>query len=86
MTFDVIGLCGMGYRFNSFYNEEMDPFIPAMAEFLQEGGKRANLPAFLRGVGKESKRRHDDNIVIMRSVSEEVVRDRIEHPNDRKDL
>ena len=30
LTLDTIALCGFGYRFNSFYQREMHPFVEAM--------------------------------------------------------
>src|SRR5918999_6255827 len=34
LTLDTIGLCGFGYRFNSFYSEEPHPFVAAMVRCL----------------------------------------------------
>jgi cytochrome P450 / NADPH-cytochrome P450 reductase len=34
LTLDTIGLCGFGYRFNSFYREEPDPFVASMVRCL----------------------------------------------------
>ncbi|CAG9997023.1 unnamed protein product [Clonostachys byssicola] len=39
LTLDTIALCSMGFRFNSFYSQEMHPFIQAMADFLYECGE-----------------------------------------------
>lgn len=33
LTLDSIALCAMGKRFNSFYSEEMHPFVGAMVRF-----------------------------------------------------
>ncbi len=30
LTLDTIGMCGFGYRFNSFYREEPHPFVASM--------------------------------------------------------
>jgi len=35
LTLDTIGLCGFGYRFNSFYREDNHAFINAMVEALE---------------------------------------------------
>src|SRR5271156_3387471 len=34
LTLDTIGLCGFGYRFNSFYREDFHPFVDAMVDSL----------------------------------------------------
>src|SRR3954454_16121198 len=36
LTLDTIGLCGFGYRFNSFYREEPHPFVASMVYALSE--------------------------------------------------
>jgi cytochrome P450/NADPH-cytochrome P450 reductase len=41
LTLDTIALCGFGYRFNSFYQREMHPFVDAMVRGLAEAGERA---------------------------------------------
>jgi cytochrome P450/NADPH-cytochrome P450 reductase len=40
LTLDTIALCGFAYRFNSFYQREMHPFVEAMVRALTESGKR----------------------------------------------
>src|SRR4051812_23687371 len=41
LTLDTIALTGFGYRFNSFYQREMHPFVEAMVRALAEAGQRA---------------------------------------------
>ena len=41
LTLDTIALCGFGYRFNSYYQNEMHPLIEAMVRMLSEAGSRA---------------------------------------------
>ncbi|VUC32293.1 unnamed protein product [Clonostachys rosea] len=72
LTLDTIALCSMGYRFNSFYSEDMHPFVQAMADFLTECGEidRRPLPGmFYRA--KDQKLVQD--IEIMRKTAEEIV-------------
>ena len=40
LTLDSIALCAMDKRFNSFYREQLHPFVGAMTRFLVESGKR----------------------------------------------
>jgi len=42
LTLDTIALCAMDSRFNSYYHDEMHPFIEAMGDFLVESGNRAH--------------------------------------------
>ncbi|MBK9656838.1 MAG: hypothetical protein IPO66_15855 [Rhodanobacteraceae bacterium] len=41
LTLDTIALCAFDYRFNSFYQREMHPFVGAMVEALSNRA-RAN--------------------------------------------
>ena len=40
LTLDTIALCAFDYRFNSFYQREMHPFVDAMVRALAEAGAR----------------------------------------------
>jgi cytochrome P450/NADPH-cytochrome P450 reductase len=42
LTMDTIGLCGFGYRFNSFYRSDQHPFVNAMVDTLSA----ASAPVF----------------------------------------
>ena len=41
LTLDTIALCGFAYRFNSFYQSEMHPFVESMVRALAEAGNRS---------------------------------------------
>ncbi|MFM9662752.1 cytochrome P450, partial [Streptomyces scabiei] len=49
LTLDTIALCAFDYRFNSFYQDQMHPFVAAMVGALEESGRRSRLPP---GAGK----------------------------------
>lgn len=86
LTLDSIALCAMDKRFNSFYSENMHPFMNGMGEFLSECFPRANrtrLESFLK---REPERRFHENIRTMRTVAEGVMAHRRKHPFDKKDL
>ena len=44
LTLDTIGLCGFGYRFNSFYRERNHPFVQAMIGALDATMRTRGLP------------------------------------------
>lgn len=85
LALDTLALCSMDYRFNSFYHDEMHPFIEAMGNFLVESGNRSRrpLPAIFY---REQDRKFQENIETMRKTAEEVLKYRKEHPSNRKDL
>ena len=44
LTLDTIALCSFDYRFNSFYKDEMHPFVNDMLEFLRSSASRGLNP------------------------------------------
>ncbi|OAA69010.1 Bifunctional P-450:NADPH-P450 reductase [Cordyceps fumosorosea ARSEF 2679] len=87
LALDTIALCAMDYRFNSYYHEELHPFIRAMGDFLKESGARNRRPAFApqffyRAVDEK----YEQDIKTMRDVADEVVANRKKNPSNRKDL
>lgn len=76
----------MGTRFNSFYHEEMHPFVNAMVGFLAESGARANRPAVFQYFMTSAQQQYDADIGLMKKVAGDLVADRKARPNDKKDL
>jgi cytochrome P450/NADPH-cytochrome P450 reductase len=76
----------MDTRFNSFYKEEMHPFVNAMVGFLAESGSRANRPAFVNYFMRSAQAQYDADIALLVKVASEVVAERRAHPSDKKDL
>jgi len=48
LTLDTIALCAMDFRFNSFYQDEMHPFVAAMNTTLGAGSSRARIPGIVQ--------------------------------------
>ena len=44
LTLDTIGICGFGYRFNSFYREDNHPVVDAMVDALEIAMTVRGLP------------------------------------------
>lgn len=86
LTLDSIALCAMDKRFNSFYHEEMHPFVNAMSDFLVESGARARKPRLELILNRGPNRLYEQNIALMRSVAQEVIDRRRKEPSDKRDL
>ena len=86
LTLDSIALCAMDTRFNSFYHEEMHPFVDAMVGLLQESGARARRPAVANYFMRSAQQKYDADIALLKEVAKDVVAERKANPNDKKDL
>jgi hypothetical protein len=76
----VIGLCGFGYRFNSFYRDEIHPFAQEMGAALIEAGKRANRPLIENYLRRGSAEELQKNIQSMWKLCDELVAERKRNP------
>ncbi|KFZ01289.1 hypothetical protein V500_00823 [Pseudogymnoascus sp. VKM F-4518 (FW-2643)] len=86
LTLDSIALCAMDTRFNSYYKDEMHPFVNAMVGFLAESGSRENRPPFVNYFMRTTQAQYDADIALLVKVAGEVVAERRAHPSDKKDL
>jgi cytochrome P450/NADPH-cytochrome P450 reductase len=76
----------MGTRFNSFYHEELHPFVDAMTGFLSESGARSSRPAFANYFMRSAQQKFDTDITFMKEISQGLIEERKANPNDKKDL
>ncbi|KAF2176744.1 NADPH-cytochrome P450 reductase-like protein [Zopfia rhizophila CBS 207.26] len=86
LTLDTIALCAMDYRFNSYYYEEVHPFVQAMADFLKVSGDRARRGAIAQMFYRQENQKYWENIELLRKTSRDVIQTRKENPTDKKDL
>ena len=87
MTMDTIGLCGFGYRFNSFYREDAHPFVAAMTRVLAESQARARQLAIQTRLRVRARRQLDeDNAAMERLVDQVIQQRRSGIGGDRRDL
>lgn len=86
LTLDTIALCAMGTRFNSFYHDEMHPFVEAMVGLLQGSGDRTRRPALLNNLPTSENTKYWNDITYLRELSQELVNARKQNPEDKKDL
>ncbi|KAF1345633.1 cytochrome P450 [Lizonia empirigonia] len=86
LTFDALALCTMNHRFNSYYSQDMHPFLKAITEFLKTSGDRARRVWFVQILCVLENRRYWRNIDLLRKTSLDVVQTRKENPTDQDDL
>lgn len=86
LTLDTIALCAMDYRFNSYYYQNMHPFVDAMADFLKVSGDRARRDMITQMFYRAEAQKYWDDIELLRKTSLEVIKTRRENPTDKKDL
>lgn len=86
LTLDSIALCAMDKRLNSFYHEELHPFVEAMTDFLSECNVRSRKPKLELKLNRSANREYEKNINIMKAVAQEVIDRRRKYPSDKKDL
>ncbi len=85
-TLDSIAIAGFGYRFNSFDNEQIDPFLESLATALIECmNKTVRLPIQQRFAGK-AKARLAEAIATMNALVDQVIAERRAKPTDGGDL
>ena len=81
LTLDTIGLCGFGYRFNSFYRDSNHPFVHAMIGALGASMETRGLPleSFIK---KDRERQLRADIRYMNEMVDRIIRERREAPED----
>ncbi|OJJ48675.1 hypothetical protein ASPZODRAFT_14803 [Penicilliopsis zonata CBS 506.65] len=86
LALDTIALCAMGTRFNSFYHEDMHPFVKAMLGLLSGSFTRSRRPNLLNNLPTRENNQYWTDIAYLRELSRELVDDRKNNPQDKKDL
>lgn len=76
LTLDTIALCAFDYRFNSFYQTEIHPFIGAMSGALAEAGLRAKRPDIVNALPLPSRRQYEADLALMKRVAETIIEER----------
>jgi cytochrome P450/NADPH-cytochrome P450 reductase len=73
LTLDTIALCGYGYRFNSFYAEELHPFVRAMLRQFHETSARLRRPAFMTRLMIMKERQRAEDTATMRGMADALL-------------
>jgi len=83
LTFDTIGLCGFGYRFDSFARADPHPFVGSMTGALVEALRRVQIPRPLKPLRVRSNRRFRRDIETMNETVDALIRQRRAEGNPR---
>ncbi|KAH6631258.1 cytochrome P450 [Chaetomium tenue] len=86
LTLDTLALCTMDFRFNSYYHDDLHPFINAMGDFLSESGARAMRPALTSVFYPQAGKKYFEDIEVLRKTAQGVLDTRRKHATGRKDL
>jgi cytochrome P450/NADPH-cytochrome P450 reductase len=86
LTLDTIALCSMDFRFNSFYQDTMHPFVGAMLNLLSESGNRVNRPTVLTKLMYKTDAQFQESQKIIRGTSANIIKHRRENPSKKHDL
>ncbi|KIW06988.1 uncharacterized protein PV09_02646 [Verruconis gallopava] len=86
LTLDTIALCAMDYRFNSFYTNEMHPFVQAMNRGLGEKNSRNQIGSRIKSLmpGHKEQIQKDQKLILQTGA--DIVAQRRANPVDKKDL
>jgi cytochrome P450/NADPH-cytochrome P450 reductase len=76
LTLDTIALCSFDYRFNSFYQDGMHPFVTKALDALLESGRRAGRTELETRVRRWAQEKYDDDIGYCWKLCDEIVRER----------
>ncbi len=78
LTLDTIGLCGFDYRFNSFYRENMHPFVQSMVRALAEAMDSTNRLPLQDKLLIHKHRQNQADINFMNETVDRIIKERKE--------
>ncbi len=73
LTLDTLALCALDYRFNSFYRDELHPFIAAMNGSLLEAAARERRPPFVSNAMVRTRRRYEADVKTMHDLADGLL-------------
>lgn len=76
LTLDTIGLCGFNFRFNSFYREDMHPFVEKMVRALDESMSQTQRLPFQDKLMLKTKKQFEADIDDMFKLADELIAER----------
>ena len=81
LTLDTIALCSFSFRFNSFYKEELHPFVNAMVNGLKDSGSRSHMPDLINTLNVKGTRRFQRDCRTMEETVDALIAERKENPS-----
>lgn len=87
LALDTIGICGFGYRFNSFYRRDYHPFIDALTRTLETCMVQRGLP-FEKVILTRRLNQLREDVGFMNRLVDDIIRERRRGGGDQaqKDL
>ncbi len=76
LTVDTIGLCGFGYRFNSFYHDAEHPFVRQMANALSTSMDELRDMPLEKMVQHKRERQFQTDVSGMNEIVDRIIRER----------
>lgn len=76
LTLDAIALCAFNYRFNSFYKDNMHPFVDAMVRALLEAGNRGRRLPIANWLRDQMDDQNRKDLGLLRSISDGLIDER----------
>ncbi|KAH8646639.1 fatty acid hydroxylase [Xylariales sp. PMI_506] len=86
LTLDTLALCAMDYRFNSFYSDELHPFIKSMNGILTERSEANQLTGIMKKLIPSYREQLRKDQELQQKIPLELVEYRRSHPTEKKDL
>ena len=83
LTLDTIGVCGFGYRFNSFYREDFHPLIAALTRTLETTQKLRGIPGE-RLIKRQQLEQLNEDARYMNNLVDEIIAERRNTGGDRR--
>jgi cytochrome P450/NADPH-cytochrome P450 reductase len=80
LTLDTVGLCGFGYRFNSFYRETPHPFVGAMTRCLSEALRRTSQLPIQEKLDFAGRDQFDKDVAYMNELVDRLIQERRRQP------
>ncbi len=76
LTLDTIALSGFAYRFNSFYQREMHPFVESMVRALNESGMQNRRLPIQNRLMARTQRQYRADIALMHQITDDLIAQR----------
>lgn len=86
LTLDTIALCTMSYRFNSFYQDSMHPFVEAMNTVFEYNTAKGSRPEFVQKLMWRKNAEFEQARKFLRDTGRAIIKGRRDNPVDKKDV